>query len=75
MHKKSKALTLLFMSMFFASFFALEVSARDNNGCCLNGYKKWRLPRLLETTSFFKDCWCNDREGVSLATCSCPAEQ
>lgn len=52
---------------------AREEPGSDPGKCCQNGYKKWHAQTNVpgDRKEYFKDCWCNDKEGYDAQTCSC----
>ena len=43
----------------------------EGDECCKNGYNRWRTAWKIESIEFFKDCWCNDKTGKTMAACNC----
>ena len=53
---------------------ALSQSEDNQAGaCCLNGYKKWYGTSNVPTNrkEYFRDCWCNPKEGYDPQSCDC----
>ena len=57
-----------------------EAGCHDNSGdgsgsnlCCKNGYKSWHNRSNIPTKrrQYFKDCWCQPKDGFDPVNCDC----
>jgi len=63
------------MGLVFSNMEALASSSEGENGgpCCVNGYKKYHTTTNIpsQRKEYFKDCWCNSKEGYDPVACEC----